>query len=261
MLDFTNLIAEYALRVALWPGLGLSLPLALLLLGLRRWLTPTPSPSQRVGSSTPIPSPSPRVGSLLRDLVGIAAALVLLATLPIPAPGFNLPFFGALPSGQQLADPLFAILLLPLASVAMLNSRGDGLRWLLAWLPVAAGLLAAQYEGSGLVRALAALACVPLLLTSDVLMLPRSAQRAERWLSGLAQQFAWLALIALLLEQLIAPLPGDPLLYALQYAATALIVAALARLVNRRWLRLAHDALPAAAGAALLVLIAALLRW
>ena len=246
MLDFANLIAEYALRVALWPGLGLSLPLALLLVALRRWLAPTPNPSQREGS-------------VQRDLVGIAAALVLLATLPIPAPGFNLPIFGVLPSSQQLADSLFAILLLPLASASLLNTRSEALRWLRAWLPAAAGLLAALYEGSLRVRILATLACIPLMLASDALMQPRSGPRAERWLGRLAQQFAWLALIALLLDRLATLLPGDPLGYALLYAASALTAATLVRLVNRRWLRLAHDALPVGIGGALLALLVALL--
>ncbi len=259
MFDFANLIAEYALRVALWPGLGLSLPLALALLWLRHWLTLAPRPSTREGSSTPTPSPSRLGGRLLRDLMGIAAALVLLATLSIPAPGFNLPIFGVLPSGQQLADPLFAILLLPLASTALLNTRGQALRWLRAWLPASMGLMAALYEGSLLVRVLAALACIPLLLTSDALIQPDGRQPAERWLGGLAQQFAWLALIALLLDRLGALLPSEPIAYALLYAATALSGAALARAVNQRWPRLAHDTLPAAAGVAMLALLVDLL--
>lgn len=253
MFDFANLVAEYTLRVALWPGLGLSLPLALALLLLRRLL-----PLQAVGRDD---------GQVGRDLVSIAAALVLLATLPIPGLSINLPLFGVLPSGQQLADPLFAMLLLPLAALSLLNRREQALRWLIAWLPAAISLLAVLAMGSSarrsdswatLVTILAALACVPLLLTSDALMRPRVGARAERWLGGLAQQLGWLALTAVLLELLFTHLPADPPLHALIYGVTALSVALLARLINRRWPPLGSRGRLIASAAALLALLVAL---
>ncbi len=241
MVDFANLLAEYMVRVALWPGLGLSLPLALALLWLRRGL--------------PLAEQGGAVAAVGQYLVSLAAALLLLASLPLAGLSVTLPDYGLLPSGQQLADPLFALLLLPVAACALLDRRVQALRWLIAYLPAAGGLLAALAAGDNwIVRILAAIAYLALLLTSDALMVEVAGERVTRWLRGLAQQIGWLALVALPLT-LLLPLPADPLLTALIYGGSAIALASLVRLLNRAAPGLVRASTVMAGVAALLALI------
>lgn len=241
MVDFANLLAEYMVRVALWPGLGLSLPLAFALLWLRR--------------SLPLAEQGGAVAAVGQYLVSLASALLLLASLPLPGLSVTLPDYGLLPSGQPLADPLFALLLLPVAASALLDRRVQALPWLIAYLPAAGGLLAAlAARDSGIVRILAAIAYLALLLTSDGLMVAAAGERATRGLRGLAQQIGWLALVALPLT-LLLPLPADPLLTALIYGGSAIVLASLVRLLNRAAPGLARTSTVVAGVAALLALI------
>ncbi len=255
MVDFANLVAEYTQRLLLWPGLGLSLPIAALLLWLRR--APTPRPSRWEGS---LPRPSRWEGRAAPAVVGMAGAWLLLALLPWPASvGVDWPRFGLLPSGLPRGDALAALLLLPLANLALLNEQGAAWRWLVSALPALVGLLAAQGDGGVAPRVLAAIACLPLLLVSDALMSPISGPRGVRWMGGLAQQGGWLATIALLLNLLLPTLPPAPLPAALLYAGVAIVAAGAARAANWRWPRLARRMRLVAAAAALLALLLALL--
>jgi hypothetical protein len=241
MVDFANLLAEYMVRVALWPGLGLSLPLALALLWLRRAL--------------PLAGQAQEVGGAGQYLASMAVALVLLASLPLAGLSVTLAGFGLLPSGQQLADALFALLALPLAALALFDNRVQAWRWLRGYIPATGGMLAAlAMRHNGLILALAMLAYLALLLTSDALMSEAEGERATRWLHGLSQQISWLVIVALPLTILL-PLPPAPLLAELIYGGSAVGAATIARLLNRRWQRLGRASVGLASGAALLALM------
>ncbi len=212
MSAFANLVGALLLRGIC--ALGLCLVFALLLRLLPRLTT-----SEQGGESSDS-------GGESEAVIGLTASALLLATLPLPTFGLELPLLGLVVAGP-LYDPLLAILLLPLASLGLWRSRLSAVEWLRAYLPAAVGLLAANIargEQGWLVRLLALVACLPLLL---------AAGGCGGVGGGLAAGAGWLAMAGLLLTSLLPGVGGSLTLVGL-YLAVAFALVPLAQLAAHR---------------------------